>query len=80
MKNIDDLEIYNIAADIVVNQYIGQNWKLPENAVTIEFFPDFNLDFLENVEYYYKELLTLFKSIQKKLSSIDKKSSNKDRI
>ena len=80
MKNIDDLEIYNIAADIVVNQYIGQNWKLPENAVTIELFPDFNLDIQQNVEYYYTELNTLFKSLQKKLSKLDKEFPDKDKI
>ena len=80
IKNIDDLEIYNIAADIVVNQYIGQNWKLPDNAVTIELFPDFNLEIQQNVEYYYTELNTVFKSLQKKLSNLDKEIPNKDKI
>lgn len=37
-----DAELYNISADIVVNQYIG-SWKLPSSAVTLKTFPERNL-------------------------------------
>lgn len=50
--------IYNIAADIVVNQYIG-DWQLPDDAVTIDSFPTLNLEENESIEYYIEELLKL---------------------
>lgn len=59
--NDEDQELYNIAADIVVNQYIGQ-WKLPKTAVTIETFPDLNLLREQNIIYYYGILFELHKS------------------
>ncbi|MDB2463828.1 hypothetical protein N9W69_03315, partial [Flavobacteriaceae bacterium] len=35
-----DLRLFNIAADIVVNQLIGK-WTLPPSAVTLASFPDY---------------------------------------
>lgn len=52
---VADNEIFNIAADIVVNQYVGE-WQLPETAVTIERFPDMGLERGQTAEYYYREL------------------------
>jgi len=45
----------NLAADIVVNQYIG-TWDLPSSAVTLSTFPDMKLKSGETMEYYYKRL------------------------
>ena len=35
--NAYDQKIFNVAADLVVNQYIGK-WKLPKSALTIDSF------------------------------------------
>jgi predicted metal-dependent peptidase len=48
-------ELFNIAADIVVNQYIDRA-QLPEGAVTLESFPELDLPAGETVEYYYRRL------------------------
>ena len=48
-------ELFNIAADIVVNQYIDRE-QLPEGAVTLGSFPALNLPAGETVEYYYRRL------------------------
>ena len=37
-----DRFLFNIAADLVVNQFIG-SWKLPDSAVTLRSFPDLEL-------------------------------------
>lgn len=55
-----DLKLFNIAADIVVNQLIGK-WKLPDSAVTLASFPDYKLEPNQSVEWYYKKLLKLKK-------------------
>jgi predicted metal-dependent peptidase len=55
----EDPELYNIAADIVVNQYIGSPWKLPDDAVTLENFSDLELESGRSVEYYYERLKNL---------------------
>ncbi|MCE2833294.1 MAG: VWA-like domain-containing protein [Chitinophagaceae bacterium] len=48
-------ELFNIAADIVVNQYIDRA-QLPEGAITLQSFPELDLPAGETVEYYYKRL------------------------
>ena len=53
-----DPELMNIAADIVVNQYIGE-WELPETAITLDTFPDMELDAEQSMEYYYERLSEL---------------------
>ena len=47
--------IFNIAADIVVNQYINPE-DLPKSAVTISDFPELNLKPWKSVDYYFKIL------------------------
>ena len=55
---IKDQELMNLAADIVVNQYIGE-WDLPESAITLNAFSDLNLEAGQTMEYYYNRLRTL---------------------
>lgn len=64
-----DRLLFNLAADLVVNQYIGK-WNLPDSAVTLKSFPDLVLESNQTVEYYYNRI--------KKLSSgsEEKKSTN----
>ena len=60
----EDAELFNIAADIVVNQYIG-SWKLPDSAVTLKTFPDLQLKPEQHLEYYYNILFKLNQANQK---------------
>ncbi len=53
-----DRSLFNIAADLVVNQFIG-SWKLPDSAVTLRSFPDLELEQNQTVEWYYKKLIKL---------------------
>jgi predicted metal-dependent peptidase len=53
-------KIENIAADLVVNQYVDP-WPLPEGAILISSFPDLCLTKQESFEYYYNKLLELKK-------------------
>lgn len=49
--------LFNLAADLVVNQFIGKKWHLPEGAITLDRFPDdFELQANQTVEWYYKKL------------------------
>ena len=59
-----DLRLFNIAADIVVNQFIG-NWNLPKTAVTLSTFPDLKLVPDKSVEWYYERISNLNKEIEK---------------
>jgi len=53
-----DRSLFNIAADLVVNQFIG-SWKLPDSAVTLSTFPDLGLEQNQTVEWYYEKLINL---------------------
>lgn len=48
-------QLYNIAADIVVNQYIDPA-HLPAGAITLATFKDLKLPRDQTVEYYYRRL------------------------
>ena len=55
-----NMQLYNIAADLVVNQLIGK-WKLPDSAVSLSSFPDFDLKPNQSVEWYYNKLVKVKK-------------------
>ncbi|MBR98340.1 MAG: hypothetical protein CMC57_00020 [Flavobacteriaceae bacterium] len=50
-----DNKLFNIAADLVVNQLI-EPWRLPESAITLSTFSALNLPPDKSVEWYYKKL------------------------
>ena len=54
-KYKEDRYLYNVAADLVVNQYIGK-WELPKNAVTIMTFYEYRLNRFQSLDYYFEEL------------------------
>lgn len=56
-KKYDPL-LFNLAADLVVNQFIKSPWKLPDSAVTLESFPDLNLLADQTLQWYYDKLKT----------------------
>ena len=60
-KHNADLKLFNIAADLVVNQLIAP-WPLPESGVTLKTFPDYDLRPNQTVEWYYDKLLNLKKA------------------
>ena len=51
-----DRHCFNIAADIVVNQFIGP-WTLPESAITLSSFTSLKLPPDKSVEWYYHRLI-----------------------
>lgn len=53
----DNPLLWNIAADLVVNQFIGSKWPLPEDAITLADFAAFNLRPNRTIQEYYESLL-----------------------
>lgn len=54
----DDPLIANVAADLVVNQFIGSRWELPDGAILLSSFPQLDLPPDRTFEWYYDALLT----------------------
>lgn len=52
-------KIFNVAADLVVNQYIKPN-QLLDGALSLSDFPELNLEPEQGVHYYYDRLLQLY--------------------
>jgi predicted metal-dependent peptidase len=63
MRN-GNAELFNIAADLVVNQHVAP-WPLPESAVTLALFPDLKLEPNRHLEWYYEKLEALHRETQK---------------
>lgn len=79
-ENKYDHFLYNLAADIVVNQYIGK-WKLPESAVTLDTFPELNLEKNETLEWYYDKLVSFSdknEDVVKKLNDLKVRKNHSD--
>ena len=55
--------LFNIAADLVVNQFVSP-WPLPEGAVTLSLFPDMGLQADQTVEWYFERLQKLAMDMQ----------------
>ncbi|MBI5513425.1 MAG: hypothetical protein HY909_06620 [Deltaproteobacteria bacterium] len=51
--------VFNLAADLVVNQFITNPFKLPEGAIVLGTFPDLGLEPDKTVEWYYDKLKKL---------------------
>lgn len=47
--------LFNIAADLTVNQYIRQE-QLTEDAIRLENFPEFEMERNKGLDYYYRRL------------------------
>lgn len=54
-----DVRLWNVAADLVVNQHIQRPWVLPPDALTLATFPDLGLRPDRSVETYYARLAEL---------------------
>lgn len=55
-SNYMDKKLFNIAADLEINQYIEEKY-LPEGGITMASFPTLTLDVKAGTNYYYKKLL-----------------------
>jgi len=58
-----DPTLFNIAADLVVNQHI-KPWPLPDMAVTLRDFPDMGMEANQTLEWYYEKLNALHEATQ----------------
>ena len=58
-----DPRLFNIAADLVVNQHVAP-WPLPDMAVTLREFPDMGLQANQSLEWYYEKLKALNEAMQ----------------
>lgn len=80
----NDHELENIAADLVVNQYVNP-WPLPNGALLLSSFPDLNLLPEQTFEWYYEKLRDLRKpnasdnypKSKDALDSIEKENKNR---
>jgi len=59
MNDFSHKDIFNLAADLVVNQYIDDS-QLIDGVVKLEMFPELNLEKEQTLDYYYKKLLKLY--------------------
>ena len=50
-----DKKLFNIAADLEINQYIDAG-DLPEGGITMDSFPELKLDTRAGTDYYYEQL------------------------
>lgn len=73
-KNFNHKTIFNIAADLVVNQYVEPK-QLIQGAVLLENFPELELPPHEHVNSYYNALLDLY---QKYSSEKDQEEAEKN--
>jgi predicted metal-dependent peptidase len=53
--NYQDKKLFNIAADLEINQYIDRDW-LPENGIFLDTFPELDLPERAGTDKYYKLL------------------------
>jgi len=77
-RNIfNNKKLFNIAADLEINQYIKEEW-LPEGAITRNSFPTITLDVKAGTNYYYHELLKNLNSNDPDQNLKNLLSSNED--
>jgi predicted metal-dependent peptidase len=57
-------KLFNIAADLATNQYIEKK-QLTKDAITIEQFPQFELEHQQSLDYYYKHIQEQAEDIEK---------------
>lgn len=58
LKSFGNKDIFFIACDLVVNQYLEIE-QIPAGALTLEIFSDLNLKKEQSVKYYYEKLIHL---------------------
>ncbi|MEM1416016.1 MAG: VWA-like domain-containing protein [Myxococcota bacterium] len=66
-----DTQLWNIAADLVVNQFVGKTWRLPDSAITLATFPDLELQPDRSADEYYDRLVALRNEMERATGSGD---------
>ncbi|MFN8397459.1 MAG: VWA-like domain-containing protein [Bacteroidia bacterium] len=64
-KDYGNHDLFNIACDLVVNQYIKQDW-LPENRIHLGLFPGIGMEPDRDADDYYHRLLRLMEKMEGK--------------
>ncbi len=71
MKDFKNKAIFNIAADLVVNQCIASH-QLPPGAIQLDTFPELALRAEDSTEYYYETLYNFYEQqLEKEGKGID---------
>lgn len=65
--------LHNIAADLVVNQYVAP-WPLPGVHITLDTFLHLRLQPYKSLDYYYEKILGLYQELMKMENSEDQSS------
>ena len=65
--------LHNIAADLVVNQYVAP-WPLPGAHITLDTFLHLKLQPYKSLDYYYEKILGLYQELMKMENSEDQSS------
>lgn len=65
-KTPNNALINNLAADLVVNQFVNP-WPLPRGAILLDTFPQLILEPEETIEYYYTKLIEAKKEADEKI-------------
>ncbi|MGB0929451.1 MAG: VWA-like domain-containing protein [Chitinophagales bacterium] len=68
VKDFSNRQLFNIAADIVVNQYIERK-QLIEGVVLLELFVDLKMEPYKDVRYYYNILSKVWQNYLQKTNS-----------
>ncbi|MEM0998403.1 MAG: VWA-like domain-containing protein [Bacteroidota bacterium] len=61
-REFTNAKLFNIACDLVVNQYILTT-QLPEDHVHLQLFPELQLAPEMHADYYYEKLLSLYQQL-----------------
>lgn len=76
-KTANNALINNLAADLVVNQYVDP-WPLPEGVVLLDTFPQLQLEPWETVEYYYEKLIEAKETADGKIEELKKQRGDNE--
>jgi predicted metal-dependent peptidase len=74
-NHLVDKQIANIAMDLEINQYIDASW-LPEGGMTLDKFPELNLEPKKGTRYYYDKLMEEKKAQQETIEELLKAMAN----
>lgn len=77
MDDFSHKTIFNIAADLVVNQYIDDN-QLLDWVVKLEKFPELCLEKEQTLDYYYKKLIDLYNEMTSDENIFDQNNSSEN--
>lgn len=76
-KTANNALINNLAADLVVNQYVDP-WPLPEGVILLDTFPQLQLEPWETVEYYYEKLIEAKDAADDKIEDLKKQRGDNE--